>query len=105
MPDGFDPGMELQRAVNLRDLMVACRQRVPTILNQMDEMLAMSNEELAPGDRLKLFDMIMNRAFGKPRQTVIVADTNESGNEKRVHLYIPDNGRQSRNRVIDVEAA
>ena len=108
MPDGFEPHMELQRAVNLRDLMTSCRQRVPTIIAQMDEMLAMSHEDLPPAERIKLFDMIFNRGYGKPRQHVIVSDPNESSNEKKVHLYIPDNGRQPRKEynngpVIDVE--
>jgi hypothetical protein len=90
MPDGFNPHTELERIYTLRELMVACRQRVPVILAQMDTMLA--DPAVPYSERLKLYDMVLNRAFGKPRQTVYVAEANNA-EEKRVQVYLPDNNR------------
>jgi hypothetical protein len=105
MPDGFDPHTELARIYNLRDLMNACRERAPSILNQIDEMLVDTNVPYA--DRIRLFELVLNRGFGKPRQTVYVhADGDAGQNASRVKVYIPDNGRTNTStRVIDGEAA
>jgi hypothetical protein len=101
MPDGFDPHVELQKIYNLREVMIACRERVPTILNQMDSMLA--DPSLMPSERIRLFDMILNRAYGKPRQHVVINETNE-GVQRRVQVYLPDNNRTNLSaNTIDAE--
>ena len=91
MPDGFNPHTELERIYNLRELMIACRQRVPIILSKMDEML--TSDDVPYSERLKLYDMVLNRGFGKPRQHVMISEA--SNEEKRVQVYMPDNGRQN----------
>lgn len=92
MPDGSDSNGQLEPIYTLRELMVACRQRVPAILKQMDIMLA--SPELFPADKIKLCEMILNRAYGKPRQTVII-DENRTSGDSRVRVYLPDNGRSN----------
>jgi hypothetical protein len=92
VPDGFNPHTELERIYTLRDLMVACRERVPLILSKMDEML--KDEEVPYSERLKLYDMVFNRAYGKPRQTVYIAESTNT-EEKRVQVYLPDNNRST----------
>lgn len=106
MPDGFDPHAELARIYTLRDLMTACKQRVPKIVQQMDDML--DNQEISPETKLKVFEMIMNRAYGKPRQHVFINDESAANNQSasRVRVYIPDNNRiAAPTKVVDVEAA
>lgn len=88
MPDGFEPHTELARIYTLRDLMVSCRERMPTVLNVLDEALADPDISI----RLQAADMCMNRGFGKPRQHVEIG-VNESGPVKRV-IALPDNGRR-----------
>jgi hypothetical protein len=105
MPEDFNPHTELERIYNLRELMLACRQRVPSILSKMDEML---NDDTVPhSERLKLYDMMLNRAYGKPRQVVYVSDdTSANQSASRVKVYLPDNGRITNPvKVIDAEAA
>jgi|SRR5215469_507441 len=89
MPDGFDPHRELERIYTLKELMAACRERTPIILKLIDEML--HDPDLDAYDKLDVMKMVLDRGYGKPRQTVVI---NENANEeKRVKIYIPDNGR------------
>jgi hypothetical protein len=105
MPDGFDPHTELERIYTLRDVMTACRQRAFTVINQIDGMLA--NPDLPHGDRIKLFELVLNRGYGKPRQTVYINDdTSANQSSSRVKVYLPDNGRMNTPvNIIDSEAA
>ena len=105
MPEGFDPHVSLERISTLRDVMVGCRQMVPTILTQARELLdlPLDNPMLPPGERMKLWDLLLNRGYGKPRQHVYVSDGNQT-EEKRVKVYLPDNGRAANvGPVIEVE--
>ena len=100
MPDGFDPHKELARIYVLRDLMQSCRQQMPTILETIKECL--TDED--PSIRLQAAGMLLDRGFGKPRQHVMINDSNETI-QKRV-VVLPDNGRVNRiGPVIDSEAA
>jgi hypothetical protein len=103
VPDGFNPHTELERIYNLRDLMMACRQRTPVILNLADQLL--SSEDVTSGDKIKVMDMMLNRGYGKPRQTVYISEANQEA-EKRVQVYLPDNGRSNLidTKTIDMEA-
>jgi hypothetical protein len=84
--------------------MTECRKRVPVILAGLDEML--TDPELSGSDKLTVYDMVFNRAFGKPRQQIFVSDDTSNSANKRVQVYLPDNGRPSTiNRTIDVEVA
>ena len=101
MPDGFDPGRELQRILTLQELMSECRARTPTILALADQML--TDPELSPDTRLRVMEFVVNRGYGKPRQHVIVSDPNDRpAATNPVKIYIPDNGRNpAMGRVID----
>jgi hypothetical protein len=101
MPDGFDPGVELARIYTLKELMSECRARTPIMLRLIDEML--EDPDLQTADKLNVIKMVMDRGYGKPRQTVIV---NEAPEEvARVQVYIPDNGRSNQvTKTIDVDA-
>ena len=100
MPIGFDPQVELTRIYTLRELMESCRQRVPVVLHQIDLML--DDPDLAPGDRIKLFDMIFNRGYGRPGQTVYHIQEEMVPTENRVKVYIPHNSRDNvSGKIID----
>jgi hypothetical protein len=104
MPDGFDPHVELDRIYTLSETMRACKQRIPVVISQMDE--ALSDPNIDIGDRIKIWDMLFNRAYGKPRQTVYINDESANTNASRVKLYLPENGRSNQSvKVIDAEAA
>ena len=105
MPEGFDPHTELSRIYTLRELMTECRHRAPKVINQIDGML--DDPELPHGIRIALFEMILNRGFGKPRQTVYINDdTSANQSSSRVKVYLPDNGRINASvKTIDSEAA
>lgn len=96
MPDGFEPHNELARIYNLRDLMLACRERTPKIMTMIDDML--DDDTVAHSDKIKLFEMVFSRGFGKPRQQISInagdAPT-ESVRTNPVKIMMPDNGRQS----------
>lgn len=91
MPDGFDPKTELERIYTLRELMTECRKRVPVILRELDAIL--DSDEVAPGTKLQAMDMVLTRGFGKPRQHVVIHET-ESGDQNGVRIYIPHNYRE-----------
>jgi hypothetical protein len=91
MPDGFDPHVELQRIYNLRDLMVACRERVPKTLEILDEILHADSEVVSYDMKLKVIDMMWNRGYGKARQSVTVTDETSVKTQRLVIL--PDNNR------------
>ena len=96
MPDGFDPHTSLERISTLRDVMIGCRALAPTILDQAKTLLSTPIDDpfLPPGERMKLWEMLLNRGYGKPRQTVDV--TIDGGlAEKRVRVFMPDNGRDA----------
>jgi len=97
MPDGFDPGFELAKIATLRDMMVACRERLPKILAVLDEAFASDDMYV----KLKAMEFASDRGFGKPRQQVTITDVTEN---KGPQLYIPDNGRSIRDgTIIDAE--
>ena len=100
MPDGFDPHTELAKIYTLRDLMQSCRERLPKILDVLDE--ALDNED--PDIKLRAAQMALDRGFGKPRQHVSISDFSEAG-QSRVQVYLPDNGRSVTNtgKVVDVD--
>lgn len=101
MPEGFNPGQELARIYTLKELMSECRSRVPVMLHLIDEMLA--DTTLNATEKIKLIQMIWDRGFGKPRQTVVVSESDESAS--RVKVYIPDNGRSNQvTKTIDMAA-
>jgi hypothetical protein len=89
MPDGWNPDDELNRIYTLIELMYECRKRVPVIIARLDEMLA--NDDLRPGEMLAVCDMVLNRAYGKPRQHVYLS---EQPTQNPVKVYLPDNNRQ-----------
>jgi hypothetical protein len=105
VPDGFDPHIELDRIYTLAEAMRACKQRIPSVMSQMDAALA--DPAIDIGDRIRIWDMIWNRAYGKPRQTVYINDdTSANQSSSRVKVYLPDNGRMNTPvKVIDSEAA
>jgi hypothetical protein len=104
MPEGWDPHVELQRIYNLQELMTGCRQRTPITLALVDNMLA--SEELAPETRIRLIEMLWNRGYGKPRQTVYINDDTSNQSQSRVKVYLPENGRPNQpGKVIDADAA
>jgi hypothetical protein len=105
MPDGFDPHVELNRIYSLAEAMRACKQRIPIVMSQMDAALA--DPETTIADKFRIWDMIWNRAYGKPRQTVYINDeTSANQSSSRVKVYLPDNGRVTTPvKVIDSEAA
>jgi hypothetical protein len=90
------------RIWTLKQLMTACRERVPVILQQIDQMFADPN--LHPSDRMKLMDMVLDRGFGKPNQVVRVSDDkmNAAGG-RTVQVYLPDNRRQHPPPTIDAQ--
>ena len=107
MPEGFDPHTELARIFTLRDVMVACRERAPSIIRRLDDML--DDNSVEPGLKVHIMDMMLNRAYGKPRQTVYInPDGGETGQSaSRVRVYIPDNGRNNlpSGKIVDAEVA
>lgn len=106
MPDGFDPGKELQRILTLRDLIVQCRERAPTVMEHVDAMLA-ECDSYEPMERLALLNMVLDRGFGKATQAVKVTvdpPIAQEQQDSRVKLYLPDNGRgtlSTTGKVID----
>lgn len=89
----------------MRELTFACRQRVPETLRQIDNMLVDPN--LMPSDRIRLIEMVWNRGYGKPRQTVYIADDSTGPNQgsSRVRVYLPDNNRTNTpTKIIDAES-
>ena len=94
MPDGFDPHTELDRIYTLRDVMIACRQRAPKIIRMIDEMLDDDTVEVT--SKIKLFDMVLNRGYGKPRQQISIStgDHTDTYRSSAVKIIMPDNGRQ-----------
>ena len=121
MPDGFNPHTELEKIYNLRELITECRTRVPKVLSILDGLIDEAGQTyiddkgnerpaLSPSEKMSLCDMIFSRAYGKPRQQVHVVTDNEGDTkEKRVQVFIPDNGRDSNhnnssigNKIIDV---
>ena len=103
MPEGFDPHVELDRIYTLAESMRACKQRIPLILSQIDE--ALCNPQTPLEQRIKIWDMVWNRAHGKPRQQVFINDQTNAP-EKRVQVYIPDNNRpNTQPRIIEAENA
>lgn len=97
MPDGFDPHTSLEKIATLREVMIGCRALAPTILSQAKTLLDTSIEDplLPPGERMKLWDMLLNRGYGKPRQTVDITIDGGQNTEKRVRVFMPDNGRDA----------
>jgi len=95
MPDGFDPHVSIDKIATLRDLVIGCRRFTPTILEQAEAMLSIpvDNPLLPPGDRMKLWEILLNRAHGKPKQSVEVTIDGGSIEDKRVRVFMPDNGR------------
>jgi hypothetical protein len=89
MPDGFDPHVELERIQNVRDLMIACRQRTPKTLEILDQILA--SEDTPTYEKIKVIDMMWNRGYGKPRQSVHITDDSQMKTQRLVVL--PANNR------------
>src|SRR4029079_3325874 len=107
MPDGFDPHTSLERISTLRDVMIGCRALAPTILDQAKTLLNTPIDDpfLPPGERMKLWEMLLNRGYGKPKQTVDITIEGIGPDEKRVRVFMPDNGRDSMHpATIDGEA-
>lgn len=101
----FDPHTSLEKTNSLRDWMIACRKLTPIIEQQMAEALELpfDNEYLNMSDRIKIWDMIQNRAFGKPRQHVYISEVNTE--ESRRVVVLPDNNRTiPEGRIIEGEA-
>lgn len=97
MPDGFAPRMELERIYTLRELMTECRKRVPVVLRELDAIL--DDPDCSPAAKLQACDMVLNRGFGKPRQHVVIHET-EGGADpasEGVKIYIPHNHREELN--------
>jgi hypothetical protein len=65
-----------------------CQERVPKILDVLDECL----NDVDPSVRLEALKIFLDRGFGKPRQHVMISEPNMS-NGPRMNVYIPDNGR------------
>lgn len=96
MPDGWEPSTEVERIYNLRDMMLGCRERAPKCFEIIDKLVAQSlNGELHPDTQLRLVDMMWNRGYGRPNQSLqlTINDRPQSDDFKRVQLYIPDNDR------------
>jgi len=94
VPNDWDPQIEVQRIYNLREMMEACRERTPKVLERIDSLLADST--LDPGDQIRLFDLVLNRGYGRPAQQVqLRIDNYTDQDHKRVQIYIPDNNRHA----------
>jgi hypothetical protein len=95
MPDGtFEPHRELARINTLQELMSECRARTPKIISLIDDML--DDAELDPYLKLRVMEFVTNRAFGKPRQHVVINETGQGDRSiNPVKIYIPDNGRSN----------
>lgn len=62
----------------------------------------LSDPDTETYDKITIMKMVLDRGFGKPRQTMVVAENNDDN--KRVKVYIPDNGRANNaTKTIDVE--
>lgn len=98
MPDGFDPHKELARIDTLRELMQACRELAPRIVERLQEFIESEDPDIA----LQAMKLGLERGFGKARQHVTVSDAG-STSESRVSVYLPDNGRSiTTGRIVDV---
>ncbi|HEY1870562.1 MAG TPA: hypothetical protein VGG71_05850 [Chitinophagaceae bacterium] len=58
-------------------------------MKRLDELL--ESDELKPGEMLAVCDMVLNRAYGKPRQHVYLSEQRATN---PVKVYLPDNNRQ-----------
>jgi hypothetical protein len=86
VPEGFEPHTELARIVTLREMMQSCRELTPKVMANLEELL--DNED--PDIQLRAMQMVLDRGFGKPRQSVTISDSNTTGNRL---VILPDNGR------------
>lgn len=94
MPDGFDPGRELQRILTLREVISAMREDAPTIIQKTREMLD-EFDTYDAGTKLAFLNFWHDRAYGKPARsvTVQVETKSEQDNTVKTYLHLPDNGR------------
>ncbi|WP_435005172.1 hypothetical protein P12x_003066 [Tundrisphaera lichenicola] len=53
----------------------------------------MDDPDVAPKDRIAAARELLNRSLGRPREAAPIRD--EAEDEERVHIYLPDNGRDS----------
>ena len=100
MPDGFEPHKELARIWDLREVIKESRLDTPQNLNVIR---AIRDDPDVPADtRLRAVEMLLNRAYGKPRQSVDVTDV--TAVQSRL-VILPDNGRgvTDNGKVIDAE--
>jgi len=102
MSDAPDTARMLERIYTLRDLISGCSERLPKVFNVLDDALA--DESISV--RLAAAQMCLDRAYGKPRQAVIVADASNQDQTPRRVLILPANNRKDRppGPVIDAEA-
>lgn len=96
MPDGFNPGPELQRIQTWREVIMEFRARTPVIMAHFDAMLQ-ECATYSPMERLALLKEGLDRGFGKVTQSVkvMVDPIAQEQADARVKLYLPDNGRGS----------
>ena len=101
MPDGFEPHQELAKIWALQDVIRECRLDTPDNLARLRAIR--DDPETPPDTVLRAIDMLWNRAYGKPRQSVVISDVGSGARSKVVIL--PDNGRSviTEGKVIDAD--
>lgn len=91
MPDGnmsnYSPPDKIW---NLREFTMEIRKLVPDCLEMMSDMLD-NRKDLTPIEQLALTNLIFDRSYGRPRQVAPITDVDSQ--ERKVRVYIPDNGR------------
>lgn len=100
MPEDFHPHSELVKIETLHEMIKACRERTTKTFSLIDEIF--DSPEVSYETKLRAIDMVWNRGYGKAIQQVRI--TGETSNDRRVQIYIPDNGRPNTSApTIDAE--
>lgn len=84
-------------AMTLRELVLACRERVPKILDALDRII--DDEDAPYAAKILASSMLLDRAYGKPRQVVKMDPGLDRAGEP-VRVYIPDNNRHDLDRDV-----
>ena len=100
MPDGFEPHTELAKIWSLQEVIRECKLDTPANLAVVRAIR--DDPEIAPETKLRAVEMLFNRAYGKPRQSVVISDIG-SGAQSKV-VILPDNGRSVVNTGKTIDA-
>ena len=105
MPDGFEPHVERDRIVTLRDVMIECRRNPFEIIEMFREVYR--NPEIPASVRLMAGKMVLDRGYGETvKQVNLNVGDDRTPGVKRSVIVLPDNGRDSmiEGPVIDADA-